>query len=144
MIDFTVTAPGGWNFFKQNIEKTLIDQLHQASDELAAMEELLTAAREPVRTGALESDVEGVPQHDNDNPELAEIHLLTEEQMDEYGRVYGNFVEGGTLGDSSPTISSPSEAFARIMTDDLGAIKMWGQQAMQDGLDRIANGNGVP
>ena len=50
--------------------------------------------------------------------------------MDMYGRTYGRFIEGPTLGNSSPTIYDPSHMYARIETDDRDLIQAWGQATL--------------
>lgn len=128
----------------QDIFETINQSLHEGSPELAQMEQQSTQARTPVLTGALQSDVVGIEQTDPSNLELALINAANKGQLDEWGRVYDIYVEGGELGAPSPTIHSPAEMFGKILTDDIAQIEQWAKDWSDKALDLCALGKGVP
>lgn len=137
-----VAGTGG--IIGQDIYETINTKLHEGSVELAQMEQQAVRDRTPVLTGALESDVIGIEQTDPSDPELALINSANKGQLDEWGRVYNIYVEGGSLGHSSPTIHSPAEMFGKILTDDIPQIEAWAERWAQEALDLCAAGKGIP
>lgn len=138
-----VQAPGGMNFFKQNIEETLLEELHLGTKELLQTEMLLIIERTPQLTGSLALDTSGDAYESTNTDVLVELYPNDQEQLDEYNRVYAQYVEGGILGASSDKIDNPAQMYMRVTTDDVPYIEQWGYERLDKGLGRISIGSGV-
>lgn len=136
----TLTMPGA--FKQQNWELTVREELHAGSDELGQLLLFKVSARTPVDTAALLSDeyYKAYPNRDSDN--LAFIGVGDENQMDEWGRFYALYQEGGALGLATYT-NAPHEMFARILTDDIPDVEAWGNKWLISAMGRIATGTGA-
>jgi hypothetical protein len=133
-------------FWRQDWAATVSDELHRASPDLvdviaAAVMDKITH----VDTGTLASSVIGDANTDNTaDPELAFIYEDEQAQMDAWGRIYVQYIEGGTLGDTSPTISSPDEMFERTADEDLSLFEDWAVTALEGAGLRLTSGTGAP
>jgi hypothetical protein len=134
----TLVVPG--HFLNQDLERTVIQELQAGSDELGAMELYSISARTPVDTGALLSDEF---YEVGSLPVLVTLGMHTENQLDEWGRVYAPYQEGGELGLATYT-NGPHEMFARVLPDDIPQISDWGIRQCQAAMDRCAAGLGFP
>lgn len=137
--NITLTVPG--NFLDQDLEKTVIEELKAAADELGMMELFNISARTPVDTSALLSD-EFYKTYPDSSPTLVFLGVHEENQEEEWGRVYAQYQEGGALGKPTYT-NAPHEMFAKVITDDIDQIGEWGVRQCQAAMDRCASGAGV-
>lgn len=135
----TLTVPG--NFIDQDFEKTVKEELKAASEELGMMELFNISARTPIDTGALLSD-EFYKTYSDNSPTLVFLGVNVENQLEEWGRVYAQYQEGGVLGKSTYT-NGPHEMFAKVATDDIDQIGEWGVRQCQAAMERCAAGLGA-
>ena len=105
------------------------DALRAAADDLTQLEVFNITARTPIRTGALAQDLTGQTNPSADI--LSYVYFDTENQLDEYDRVYVQYQEGGVLGLATYT-NPPRLMVASSVTDDIPAIEAWGNQALTD------------
>lgn len=134
-------APGGFDFFKQNIEQTLVEELHKGTPDLREHEMQLIIGRTPILTGSLALDTSGDAYDSGDV--LVELYPASEEQLAEYNRVYVQYVEGGILGAQSDKIDHPSLMYIKVTTDDVPDIEAWGYTQLDIGLMRLSLGKGI-
>lgn len=146
-VDFPI---GVW-LLTQDLEGTIKEELHFNAQELVDLEVFNVSSRTPVLTGALLSDVQGIAYLDPNQKDLAFIFSGIENQLDEYGRIYDLYQEGGSagygtaqqgLGLGSNNGSGNHEMFGRILTDDIPDIETWGTAACQTALNRCLAGTG--
>lgn len=133
-------APPG--FLERNWANTFEHWLHEGADELGKLEQFNVMSRTPVLTGALQSDVSYKVGNGNDSL-IVEVYSDTTEQLAEWDRVYMLYQEGGALGLSTYT-NGPHEMYARILTDDVDAIRTWGEFYLQVAADKIRIGEIIP
>ena len=131
----TLTAPAG--FFDTDWKTVLAGRLHDGSDELGQLLLYKVSSRTPVDTGALLSDEYYVAHPAHDDPIIAEVLAGTENQMEQWGREYDVYQEGGALGLQTYT-NAPHEMFGKVLTDDIPDIETWGVKWLQGSLDDIA------
>ena len=151
MADVELTGPR--NFWQQDTWKTVQEELYAASDELGQIEQANVSSRTQVLTGALISGISYEPMKSPTDKVLAFLYADEEPQLDEYGRVYDLYQEGGSngfgsagmgLGLGTNTGSGNHEMFGRMFTDDISAITQWGEDTLNNATNRLASGKGVP
>ncbi len=113
------------------------DALRANADSLTELEVFNITARTPIRTGALAQDLTGQTNPSADI--LSYVYFDTENQLDEYDRVYVQYQEGGILGAATYT-NPPRLMVASSVTDDIPAIEAWGNQALTDWAAAIVGG----
>lgn len=147
----TLTGPG--NFWHQDTEKTVLEELHAGVDILGQIEQANVSARTPFLTGALLSGISYTPNFNASSKVLVTIYADASTQEDEYNRVYDLYVEGGSLGFGTENMglglgsnngAGNQEMFGKMFTDDISAIEQWGEDMMNNSTSRLASGNGVP
>lgn len=136
----SLTAPAG--FFDRSWADLFAESLYLGADELGQLEQYNVMARTPVLTGALQSDVSYKVGPKSDNV-IVEVYSDTTNQLDEWGRVYMLYQEGGALGLETYT-NDPHEMYARILTDDLDQIVAWGEGRLNLAAVAVATGKGIP
>jgi hypothetical protein len=136
-----VTTPD--NLLQEGWWESVVTSLEEGSQELVDLLVFLVSQKTPVRTGALLSSIEGIPNVAHNDPDLAYVYPSEGPQLDEYNRIYAPYVEGGPLGLPSRTITTPAEMFYGTANENLPEIEAWAQQWVQIGLDRVAAGEGV-
>jgi hypothetical protein len=141
MYDFHIEVTAGTlSFIHQDFDRLLVEGFYADNEELAQLINYRIQQRTAMRTGALRQDELYEVNRNPSNPDLVTFYLGEEHQLAEWGRTYGRFIEGPTLGNSSPTISHPSHMYARIETDDIDLIEAWGIAQMNQVLDDIVSG----
>lgn len=147
-----VTLTGPANFWRQDTYKTVMEDLHAGADELGQIEQFNVSERTQVLTGALLSGISYIAHPNPDDKVLVEVFADVEPQLDEWGRIYDLYQEGGSagfgtanmgLGLGSNNGSGNHEMFGRMFTDDIPAITEWGESMLSGSTDRLAHGNGV-
>jgi hypothetical protein len=128
---------------KTDIMETIKTYLHNASPDMADF--LLQDVRDktPVDTSALLAGEIADPPTDPSDPVLIYVHSSAETQLDEWGRVYVQYQEGGVLGMPTYT-NAPHMMFRLTATQDLPAVASWAVYTVQDALDACKAGNGIP
>jgi len=141
-IEPALSAPFWW----QDWAGTVSRELHATSQDLVDM--IAVAVMDKIThadTGTLASSVTGDANTDNTaDPELAFIYEDEQAQIDAWGKVYVQYIEGGPLGEPSWTISSPDEMFERTADEDLSLFEDWAASALEAAGLRIASGTGTP
>lgn len=135
-----ITAPRG--FFDRKFADDFANALYAGADELGQLEQFNVMSRTPVLTGALMSDV----SYTTGSPGagyIVNIYSGTENQLDEWGRVYDIYQEGGILGAGSNSGPANHHMFADIMTVDIAEIQMWGAEWLEKAADAIASGGTI-
>lgn len=135
----TLLAPYG--FFEQDWRRTFEDSLFDGADELGQLEQYNVMQRTPVLTGALQSDVSYKVGPKSDRV-IVQVYSDTQNQLDEWNRVYDIYQEGGVLGAGSNNGSGNHQMFAQIMTTDIAEIQMWGAKWLEIGAAKLASGKG--
>ena len=131
---------GVLSFLAQDFTTPVMDGFYDA----AALNELGNEINDRVKTrtaydtGALRESETFEINTDKSSEDLIVFYVLDAPQVEEWGRTYARFIEGPTLGFSSPTIYSPSHMYARIGTEDIDIIDMWAATQAQKKLDEIA------
>lgn len=134
--------PGTGLFLDQNFPATVYRSLHDHSPELADLEYDAIYGRTPQRTGALAEGLTKIAYTSTNTDDLALIYFDDQTQIDEWGRVYAPYQEGGQFG--LPTYTNPPrEMIGSSLTDDIPQIQAWGENACQEALDLCANGQGI-
>jgi hypothetical protein len=107
--------------------------LHDAAPEIAS--EVISHIRErtPWLTGALREDEDSKL---GNGSLLVTWYAHTDAQTSEWGRPYGQYQEGGALGASTYT-NGPHEMFARVATDDRGAIEAWANKVVDQAISNM-------
>jgi hypothetical protein len=138
---FTYNVSG---IFMQDIAATINRELH-LSAPLLGYELIDTIVdRTMIDTGALQSSITYQDYiSDISDPTLLFLYANDQEQLDQWGRVYVQYQEGGALGMPTYT-NAPREMFAKVLTDDLDIIADWGIETCQWALDMCVAGKGVP
>jgi hypothetical protein len=113
------------------------DALRLHAGDLADIEYYNISARTPVRTGALLSDLQ--EQANVSDTILAYIFYGTENQLDQWDRVYVQYQEGGILGRPTYT-NDPHEMVYSALTDDIPAIEEWGNKVLNDWVAVLVGG----
>lgn len=131
------------DFIGMDIEGTINEQLHLNSPQITDVLLIRIYDRTPEDTGALKSSLTGVANVDHpDDPLLSYLYANDQEQLDEWGRIYVAYQEGGALG--LPTYTNPPrEMFAKVMTEDLNDIAGWAVMSCQEALSRCSAGTGL-
>jgi hypothetical protein len=127
----------------QDIEATIKEVLHARTPDLRDMEVSNIQDRTPVRTGALQSSIDGIPYLDSGTDDLVFLFANDQPQLSEWGRVYAPYQEGPDLGLHTYT-NPPRLMFASVLTDDIPQIEQWGIDACNEALNLCANGQGIP
>lgn len=139
LFGFEVDA-GVLSFIQQDFTAPVIDGFYAAGPLDALARELndRVKTRTAYWTGALRDDETYQINTDKSSEDLIVFYVTDVNQLAAWGRTYARFIEGPTLGYSSPTISNPSHMYARMETEDIGIIDLWGAQQAQAALDKIA------
>jgi hypothetical protein len=111
----------------EDIAGEMEDQLRLYAGDLADIEGFNIAARTPVRTGALQSDI--TEQANVSDTILAYVYFDTANQLDQWDRVYVQYQEGGILGMKTYT-NPPRLMVASAVTEDIPAIEKWGNDVL--------------
>jgi hypothetical protein len=125
----SLNPPIPMGLLTDNLAGEMEDKLRLHAGELADLEAFNIAARTPIRTGALVSDI--TEQSNLSDTILAYVYFDSTNQLDEYNRVYVQYQEGGVLG--LPTYTNPPRLMvASAVTDDIADIEDWGNSVLQD------------
>lgn len=138
ILDYTLPPLVG-----QDISATYRMMIHRDSPDISNDILDWVVQRTPIMTGALQSSYVAEPHPDPSDPIIAYVHSTDGPQLDQWGRVYVQYVEGGALG--LPTWTNPPrEMFARTAVIDLPEVVQWAEEKMQEAVDAVVAGNGVP
>jgi hypothetical protein len=136
MADVEITVIGtGFMSDPHALEESIIYGLEEGTPELVQLLLFLVTQKSPELTGALISSYEGIPNQAHGDPDLAYVYASDGAQIDEWGRVYAPYVEGGALGLATYT-NPPREMFARTATENIPEIELWAEKWVQLGCDR--------
>ena len=127
---FSLYTPDIFDFANQDIDATILYYLHNDVEPLMEQLNQRVKDRTASRTGSLREDELFEVNYDFLDPVLARMYTSGINEMDTYGRTYERFIEGPSLGFSSPTITDPSHMYARIETEDIELIQAWGEEEM--------------
>lgn len=130
-------------FAQQDFQKTIIESLYAESPDLASILLPKIRSRTPILTGALRADEYNHRENTSNfnDPTLVEFKPGSEAQVDAWGRVYAEYIEGLL---PSITIASPAEMYARSETEDIDDIEDWAYAAIEKGAKKLAASQGVP
>lgn len=109
---------------------TYAKALFDGADELGQIEQFNVTSRTPVLTGALAADVSYEVGPFSDNV-IVTVKTDTTNQLDEYGRVYALYIEGGTLGLGSNNGTGDVMMYGQITSTDIPAVQQWGQEQLE-------------
>ncbi|GCE45181.1 hypothetical protein EI42_03155 [Thermosporothrix hazakensis] len=135
-----IDDPG--DLFQVDFEATIKRELHQGTDNLRDLLLGRIVDRTPHLKGALQRDETGKFNTDPADPLLVAMYTESDDQMQWWGRVYDIYVEGGPLGDNSPTITRPARMFWQGGEKDIPAIEDWAAGRLEIAAMAIASGKG--
>ena len=141
----SVTVLAGTGFIMgQNIWRTIDDQLHAHSDEIAEIIRFMVEDKTPVLTGALKSDIIADSYPDTGDNDLAWITSANAEQVIVWNRIYVEYQEGGALG--LPTYTNDPRLMFMDTAENDGpvACEVWAEKTIQYALDMCVMGVGLP
>lgn len=110
-------------------------ELHDTSPEIAEPMLAILQADTPVLTGALVSGEDVEYESDPTSDLLFTLYADEQTQLDEWGRVYDLYVEGGALGLATYT-NAPNEMFQSTEEDSLDLISGWAAASVADLFNR--------
>lgn len=138
----SLIASTDWLFGQFSADATIREELHNGTQELRDLEVDQIRQRTPQDTLALYDSITGTPYADPKAKTLLWVRAQNKEQVDEWGRVYAPYQEGGPLG--LPTFTNPPhEMFQEAMSTDIPLIEAWASKYGNIALKRIASGQGV-
>lgn len=120
-------------FHIEDLDTDMLASLYADTDTLGQMEQQSVQGRTPILTGALKSSETYEANNDPSDSTLVRIYASTGPQVDQWGRVYAPYVEGGLMGLPSRTIKHPSTMFEQIFTTDLSQIQEWAAGHLKQG-----------
>jgi hypothetical protein len=121
----------------ENIAGEMEDALRLHAGDLADIEYANILARTPMRTGALAADL--TEQANVSDTILAYVYYGTENQLDQWDRVYAQYQEGGILGQATYT-NPPRLMVFSALTDDIADIEAWGNQVLSEWTVNVLGG----
>lgn len=139
-----ISAYAGTLAFLQDsrISPDVVNEFYKDNDEIAQLIYYRVQMRTAMASGALRGDETYEVNHDPSSEDLVVFYVRDDNQLAAYGRTYARFIEGPTLGESSPTIYEPSHMYARIETDDIDLIQAWGMGTLGKAVDAVTVGKG--
>ena len=127
-----------------DIDATIREQLHSHAGELDPALPDLLRMRTPVLTGALQSDYVTQTFPDVSDNNLFWVYAGGTEQLNQWGRLYVQYVEGPPMGASTWT-NPPRHIFINTAdTDGRVLVEVWAATQCMIALGRAAAGLGVP
>lgn len=143
-MDLTIIVdPAGVQFSKQDFDKTIVYLMHTETTPLAMTVNERIQNRTAKDTGALTDDEAYQLIPDTSNEDLIRFYPTGIAQVLEWGRLYAQYIEGGSLGDTSPTISNPSEMYARAEVEDLDFVVAWADATIEQAAGLLTAGMGL-
>jgi hypothetical protein len=124
-----------------NLAATVARDIHLGTPDLRDTMLGRIIDRTPYRKGALQADETGDAFTDPSTNDLVHLYTRTENQLEEWHRVYAAYVEGPELGLKTYT-NPPRQMFASAETEDISVIEDWGVQQLEKAIDNIVGGGG--
>jgi hypothetical protein len=138
-----LTTPIALDFSNTDMDATIAYYFHMDAEELAIPLNERIQERTAMRTGALRADETYEVNLDFLDPVILTFYTSGINEDAEWGRTYARFIEGPSLGFSSPTINAPSHMYQSVETEDTGIIEAWAEQELTKIADLWTNGGGV-
>jgi hypothetical protein len=138
MIGFTIETNS--SIFSVDYERELRRGLHMGAGILRDMLEFRfrLQLQQYKDTGASLDDVKATYKRAIDADELAEVHTETEHQLQTWGRVYVEYIEGGTYGQK--TYTNPPRLIVAGIEQNYEFVEDWALEHINLTLDNIENG----
>lgn len=137
-----VAGTGG--IIGQDIDATIKQELHAHTIELGFPMVDLVRQKTPVLTGALSGDLMFEEVTDVSSDDLLYVYAEGSGQIDQWGRLYVQYVEGPPLGDTTWT-NPPRHIFLDTAEGDgRDMVEIWAQTWISVALGLCAAGLGTP
>lgn len=129
-------------FIGQNFGATIRKEVHDDSQELLNLLYYRIEARTPKSSGALAASLDGENFTDPSTDDLVSFLYLDQPQIDQYGRVYAMYQEGGPLGLATYT-NAPHEMLYKVQTDDAPLVNAWIKGSVEAAIAKILAAQGI-
>jgi hypothetical protein len=127
-----------------DIWATVDERLHERSPRLATELRFLVENKTPVWTGALMEDVQEESYPAPGGDDLVWIYSANEEQLIAWNRIYVEYQEGGPLGLPTYTNDPRQMYYDTAAGDGLLATEFWALEAVNEAMDMVVGGAGIP
>jgi len=128
----------------QDLWGTINHELHEFTPELGDIMKELIIQRTPFLTGALQADMDFIPEQSTSTNELLWVFAQNIEQLLAWRRIYVAYQEGDPLGLPTFTNDPREMFFLTAQGDGLVATETWALYHVNIALGMCVMGVGVP